>query len=368
MSANVYDTTSYLDAVFSRMRENLKASNETHFKQLTLPRMGALLDWICPVRSREILGVLESVPEDLKRNYVNYLKGLQETDTGFVYPPDVAATEWKDKAEKETLHLKRCQTRNAEEILCALGERLEHSLAPGAMRFDRSREKLESYFSGYPWRDGPWGSGSKIGIDFMYFAHGARERLEEFEEYTRWGLDWLENKQDPLTGMWGGEGASANALVNGAMKIIAAVCYKLSWDLPRPEKVIDTCLRTLDDPRWFAPGKGGGCNDFDMFLCLDEALKHTDHRREECVDKTLTRISRMTCYLAGDGQCFTDGVADDDLREKENGNLFGTTLFLDAVAYALHYAAPGRMRELNIRLPSWPLILEPNELKRIRGK
>ncbi len=81
-----------------------------------------------------------------------------------------------------------------------------------------------------------------------FWACGAKEGDEELRQYIRWGLDWLEAKQDPATGLFGGEESelvpTLNGLMNGSQDEARPV--KSRSELPTSPDAVN-CTRSIQD-------------------------------------------------------------------------------------------------------------------------
>jgi len=98
-------------------------------------------------------------------------------------------------------------------------------------------------------------------------------------------LDYLENKINPYTGMWG-HYKSKNSITNSRMVQFAYHLYILFFYDNRPinylEKVIDFTLKTQNDLGGFAPRyNSSACEDIDSIYLLIRLSKLTNYRRNE---------------------------------------------------------------------------------------
>lgn len=189
-------------------------------------------------------------------------------------------------------------------------------------------------------------------MDGLFYSLGIEKGDDWCKEYLRYILKWLKENSNEESGIWGEKSASLLQKVNGCFKIIVFFCFNLSWLLPKPKRVIDTCLKHLDNKEIFGPLKGHGCHDLDVFVCLWQALSQTDYRSNEIQGKARERLKLLRFYLRSDGG-FGDTPVSPESDEYKDGKTTHSGLLVLALPYCLDLAFPLLRRELGIHLPYW---------------
>jgi hypothetical protein len=75
----------------------------------------------------------------------------------------------------------------------------------------------------------------------------------------------------------------------------------LNRPLPRPERIVDSCLAACRDERFYSWKTGYACNDLDLAHVLYSALRYTDHRREESEEWARERLPMILSVQKSDG-------------------------------------------------------------------
>jgi hypothetical protein len=93
---------------------------------------------------------------------------------------------------------------------------------------------------------------------------------------------WLTTRADPSTGMWGMSSRAEGLLqiVNGFYRASRGTFAQFDVPIPHSERVIDTVLAHLRDPRYFRPERHNACNVLDVAHPL-WLTRHTGYRAEE---------------------------------------------------------------------------------------
>jgi acetyltransferase-like isoleucine patch superfamily enzyme len=93
---------------------------------------------------------------------------------------------------------------------------------------------------------------------------------------------WLTTRADPSTGMWGMPSRAEGLLqiVNGFYRASRGTFAQFDVPLPHSERVIDTVLAHVRDPRYFRPERHNACNVLDVAHPL-WLTRHTGYRAEE---------------------------------------------------------------------------------------
>jgi hypothetical protein len=93
---------------------------------------------------------------------------------------------------------------------------------------------------------------------------------------------WLTTRADPSTGMWGMSSRAEGLLqvVNGFYRASRGTFAQFDVPPPHPERVIDTVLAHVRDPRYFRPEHHNACNVLDVAHPL-WLTRQTGYRAEE---------------------------------------------------------------------------------------
>ncbi|MBT0772024.1 hypothetical protein KIH74_23985 [Kineosporia sp. J2-2] len=133
-----------------------------------------------------------------------------------------------------------------------------------------------------PWADRAWHAGAWV--DAVGTAcHWNRRAAPGSESPVLEALSgWLLTHADPDTGLWGRRTPAEGLLqpVNGFYRASRGTFAQFGLPLPYPERVIDTVLQHVRDPRWFAPGRYNACNVLDVAHPL-WLTRGTGYRAEE---------------------------------------------------------------------------------------
>ena len=117
---------------------------------------------------------------------------------------------------------------------------------------------------------------------------------------------WLTTRANPSTGMWGMSSRADGLLqvVNGFYRASRGTFAQFDVPLPHPERVIDTVLAHVRDPRYFRPEHHNACNVLDVAHPL-WLTRHTGYRAEEV--QTVARqllAEALPRWTAGQGFAF----------------------------------------------------------------
>jgi len=289
----------------------------------------AMRESACYARTFHIIGLLDKLKPEDRREWAGYIKSFQDPRTG---------------------------GGNVRDLLFGIA-----SLGHGELTYPvrivpnyRDRGELVARIEKMPWQTNPWGAGSQLSSLGLWSAIGVEQGDDKSGQYLRWMIDWLEKRQDPKTGLWGNQNRPMIQRVNGAMKVVCFFCFNLGWELPRSERVIDSCLVHLDNRKGFAMEGGfDACSDLDVFLVIWQALRQTDHRRQECRGAAIAHSPRMCRFLHADGGFGMTPCEPGSPKFREPSTYHGTALMVLALAYWLPILEPDAMQELGWHEPRW---------------
>lgn len=171
--------------------------------------------------------------------------------------------------------------------LDALGERPAYPLS--FLDEFRRQERVRDWLESLDWRD-PWRESNLVMhlLSSLLFALLWEEKPWAAERYHD-VLDWLDERQDPRTGLWGTEcGASLLNAVAGAYHFVPFYRYARRPVRCWP-RIVEACLKIQNEDGLFAPSPGGGaCEDLDAIDLLCTSVRATGRLTAD-VRKALTR-------------------------------------------------------------------------------
>jgi len=171
--------------------------------------------------------------------------------------------------------------------LDALQEKPEYPLR--FLDFLSGRESVYAWLEQLDWSN-PWRESNRVmqlmaALLFRLQWEGEPAAAERYHDV----LDWLDERQDPHTGLWGTEkGASLLNAVAGAYHFVPFYRYARrpvrAWS-----KIVDACLALQQEDGLFGPSPGGGaCEDLDAIdlLCTAARIRK---RLDPEIRRALTR-------------------------------------------------------------------------------
>lgn len=237
------------------------------------------------VELAEGLGVLDAVPPG-REALLRRILDAQDPASGLFL--ELAA---EVPSPVEAIHDRTYQawmtTYHCIQALDALGARPRHRLAWLDPFLDK--ERLIEWLEGLNWSN-PWLESNRImqlmtGLLFRLKWEECPQAAERYHDV----LDWLNEHQDPKTGLWGTErGASLLNALAGAYHFVPYYRYARrpvrAWS-----KMVDACLQLQREDGLFGPDMGGGaCEDADAIDLLCSAARAQKRLRPE-VRRALTR-------------------------------------------------------------------------------
>ena len=226
----------------------------------------------------ESTGALNSLPAPVRNTWLNAICSAQRADTGLFNDP--LTQTFPPGPSHDAEYLSWQTTYFALAALDAAGQSarrrlsyIDAFLTPGA---------VETWLSELNWGN-PWLESNRVMFLLHSFIYAVeREQREEFAPIYHRILDWLDDRQNSTTGLWGTErGASLLNAVAGAYHFLPFYEY-----VRRPirciNQIVDSTLALQQHDGLFGPVTGGGaCEDLDAIDVLATALRHTKHRQRE---------------------------------------------------------------------------------------
>jgi glycosyltransferase involved in cell wall biosynthesis/SAM-dependent methyltransferase len=239
----------------------------------------SLIATACAILTLQGLGRLSEVNAAERQQWIDYLRGCQDTSTGLFLDPLLQEYPVSSiKHDEEYLQLQMSYF--ALIALEALGTNPQHSLL--YLQHFNDRETLLGWLDKLDWAN-PWLESNRVMFVLASFIFQAehnndRHMVRLFHDV----LDWLDTHQDPATGLWGTDhGASALNAMAGAFHFFPFYEY-VRRPITGLNQVIDITLGLQQADGMFGAGLGGGaCEDLDAVDVLAVALLHTSHRSEE---------------------------------------------------------------------------------------
>jgi len=235
------------------------------------------------------LGRLETFTSKQKQEWANYLNSWQDPQTGLFIGPEIVPEELmspKHDLEHVTMHL----TAHVLPTLDLLKSKPPHSLS-FAHRF-LDPKYLQHWLKRRDWQNA-WLEGNNLLFIGQFLIH---LRDVENSSSAQAALDlyfeWLDQTQDPHTGLWGTNGFCSNceALYGGYHQLL--VYYFEDRPVKYPKRLIDIALSLQHTDGGFNPAGGGGaCQNVDAIDILLNMYKRTDYKRAS-IRSALRKSSR----------------------------------------------------------------------------
>jgi len=181
--------------------------------------------------------------------------------------------------------LERAETRQSIAALVMLGGKPRHPVS----KIPRSKELVEKYLEALDWNN-PWGAGSHFS-HLLFFLHYNQVLFgqDENKDLIEHAIGWVGRLQSSEDGCWYRGKISEQQKVNGAMKVMTGLdaAHKLDG-LRHVEKIIDTCLATVNDQE--------ACSHFNVVYALYKCSLLSAHRREEIERYAAQKLSDYRDY------------------------------------------------------------------------
>ena len=159
------------------------------------------------------------------------------------------------------------------------------------------KDKLIAHLDSFSIDKNPWGAGSHCGTTAGMLFERVKRGEEDFRQPLKWTIEYLLEKQDPETGLWGDKTCQLHVRINGAYKVAQKLITTFGILPNYPERLIDSVYNNYEDPSY----KIDGCNEFDNVFVLAAALRATDYRKQEVEKLVLSRFSLIKPFKKQDG-------------------------------------------------------------------
>lgn len=235
------------------------------------------------------------VQPDRLEDSLAYIHRHQDPETGLFVGPELQGYEPPEDSVFDREHLCLHLTCAALPALLHFGQKPQHPCRRAHDFCDV--DYLDDWLNRRDWRNA-WLEGNNllyIGQLLVYL------RDQEANPHAQAALDhwfaWLDQQADPMTGLWGTDGACSPfvAMCGGYHQLL--VYYHEQHANPSPNRLINTTLGLQKRDGGFNPhGGGGACEDVDAVDILVNMTKRHGHRRPE-VYAALRRVVRHLVKL-----------------------------------------------------------------------
>ncbi len=219
----------------------------------------------------ELFGALDSVPEERRGEWREFILACQDAQTGIFYDPllrhaDVAAPyDWEYVTWQMTFF--------ALGALDALGAKPRYRTTFRDLL--KTPSAVGERLDGGNWTE-PWGESNRVMFLLTFLLN------EGAVDLAHCVLNWLDAHQDPETGFWGTQhGATLREGMAAAFHFYSYYFY-LDRPVHHAQAIIDHTLQLQEpDGLYTAGGGGGACADLDAVDTLVKFSLLTDYRAED---------------------------------------------------------------------------------------
>ncbi|MBN2546432.1 MAG: hypothetical protein JXB50_11595 [Spirochaetes bacterium] len=232
-------------------------------------------------------GLLKKMPKLMKRKLVSFFHARQDNETGFFYDPHNEMDKVDRMVARATSYgIKSLQRFNKKPLYPIPGSKGKDSLPNNI----NSKENLLIWLENRDWSYS-WMACDNIAAARIYFKHLPRK---ERKEYLNIIWDFLKNKQDEETGMWG-EGRPY-VKISGAFKLAGLYSF-FNKKMPNADKIYKSILFALrndisEDMCWTR-------NPIDLLMSIKSQLCKIS--REEINEIIEITYNNLKVYLKEDG-------------------------------------------------------------------
>ncbi len=230
------------------------------------------------ILTQEGLGNLQD-NETFRGKWISYIQERQDPETGLFIDPLLDKYPPAEKGHDREYLLYQI-TYFAIQALDALGSRPLYPLI--FLRPFHQQFAINEWLNHLDWSN-PWLESNRtmFVLAFLIYQAEIEESPDAVDIYFKI-LDWLDQKQDPKTGLWGlNEGASILNAVAAAYHFIPFYEY-VHRPILRMRKIVDACLSLQQKDGLFGQEDGGGaCEDEDVIDLLAVITKKISYRKEE---------------------------------------------------------------------------------------
>lgn len=216
------------------------------------------------IMTKHYLNKLEDIDS---QKYIDYINSFQDENSGFFIGPETKENELTSKHSWE--HVLMHLTCHVLPTILLLRGKPKYKFT--FLDAFKDTNWLKHWLDQRDFRDA-WYEGNYLLFVGELLAFETEQGDKKAKDALNYWFEWLDNKVDPMTGLWGTQG-----FCNPYMAIFGAyhqflVYYYFNRPIKYYEKVIDTTLNCSN-----AIGSGA-CEDVDIIDILVNARKRTDYR------------------------------------------------------------------------------------------
>lgn len=245
------------------------------------------------------IGGLDAMTAQERRAWCDYINGWQNPETGYFLGPELGPGQFT-RPDMDITYARLHLIVHVLPALEVLGGAPLHPLTFACSFADP--DILMAWLRQRDWRKA-WLEGNNL-----LFAGQLLVYLRDKEGYAPAAdalnlyFDWLDEQQDPTTGLWGTNGFCGpyEALYGAYHQLL--VYHACGRPVRHAERIIDTvlALQQIDGSFTRTPG-GGACEDVDAVDVLVNLVKRTDYRTAEVRHALVKTIPHILRQQAPDG-------------------------------------------------------------------
>ncbi len=232
--------------------------------------------------------------DHISNTTIDFIKNCQDEETGYFVGPELRNWEPGPDSVHNKEHILRHLTSAALPVLQQFGISSKYPLISEYKYLET--DFLENWFNQVDWKN-PWLEGNNLLFTGQFLIY-----LRDFEEkeLAQKAIDYyfgkLDNKIDPLTGLWGtDEGASVSHAIYGGYHQLLVYYYE-NHPHNYKERLIDSVLSIQHSDGGFKlNGNAGACEDVDAIDILVNLYKRGNYRKSDiliAVEKCLRHIKK----------------------------------------------------------------------------
>ncbi len=246
---------------------------------------------------RELHGDLGNLNVQQRKEWIDYINGCQDKETGLFCDPEMQPGHVKNHSWE---YLSLQSTTFCLSALSALQGTNKYPLHYDGRWYDPLA--ILQWLKERDWSNAWMETNTVMFLGILLIREFTQHQTIKAKKVLEKMLQWLDQFQDPCTGYWGTrEGAS---LLNGMAG--AYHLYLLYYYLDRPlrylDKIINSTLSLQQEDGLFSPrGGGGACEDIDAIDTLVNAYQRTTYRRTDIVRALMRALPSLLVSQNEDG-------------------------------------------------------------------
>ncbi|PCI21350.1 hypothetical protein COB64_00505 [Candidatus Wolfebacteria bacterium] len=281
-----------------RFLETMKGTSVSGFFRYSLTgdlygeeKYWGLGNTVFAVKNYYMLGILDTLSEEEKKNMADFIKSFQ-IDDGSIYDPLIKKKAWlREKAgvvkHRDFNNFFHTQTIRAEtrQALSALNI-LEVTPTISYKNIPHTEEEIDEYLKILDWTK-PWGAGSHFSHLLFFLKHSDLKNKEALIDFA---VAWVHKIQNREDGSWYKGAPTHVQKVNAAMKILTGLKAAERMYFHYPDKLIDLCLE--------ADNNRQACDNFNIIYVLNYANKmlRGSYRNREIQEAARRRLDIYRQY------------------------------------------------------------------------